>query len=274
MLRSERDKLPADKKNFVLTQFPRFLGLLEEELRNATSPVWDPMFKLCDLSTPSIGGSCSAHDRPLPSPITLIHSPTPSDYSPLHSPNKPTCSPRFHCAPATPSGSASPVGSDRQCSGLFGHNGGGGKRRISERLKRSSTAFCNLAGDSDWVLEEGITTKRSRLGASSNLHNTSALSTSFISAPSLCNLTADESFNSAHVGGQGGGYWSEVEGDISEEELRDVLKELEAREEATSQLDSPTSLVRKFPLPIPYRCSVLFLYLLSTHEAQLSSDKV
>ncbi len=243
MLRAERDKLPTDKKNFVLTQFPRFLSLLEEELRNATSPVWDPMFKLCDLSAPSVGtsGAGGGYDRPLPSPITLIHSPTPSEtaaYSPLHSPNKPTCSPRFHCAPVTPSGSASPVGSERACSALFGHNGGGGgggKRRISERLKRSNTAFCNLAGDSDWVLEEGSAAKRSRLGgANSHVNN------SFQSTPCLYNLTSgDESFSSM----PGGGYWSEVEGDITEEELRDVRKEIESREEVTSHLDSPTTLV-------------------------------
>ncbi len=43
--RSEKDKMPLDKKAMVLTQFPRFLTILEEELFATNSPIWDPDFR-------------------------------------------------------------------------------------------------------------------------------------------------------------------------------------------------------------------------------------
>ncbi|XP_049878355.1 histone acetyltransferase KAT2A isoform X2 [Pectinophora gossypiella] len=42
---SERDRMPPEKRVLVLTHFPRFLALLEEEIFSATSPIWDPEFK-------------------------------------------------------------------------------------------------------------------------------------------------------------------------------------------------------------------------------------
>ncbi|XP_072179087.1 histone acetyltransferase KAT2A-like [Diadema setosum] len=44
MLRSEKDNMPAEKRNLVLTHFPRFLSMLEEEVYNSSSPIWDPDF--------------------------------------------------------------------------------------------------------------------------------------------------------------------------------------------------------------------------------------
>ncbi|XP_030841135.1 histone acetyltransferase KAT2A isoform X1 [Strongylocentrotus purpuratus] len=44
MLRSEKDNMPAEKRNLVLTHFPRFLAMLEEEAFNSSSPIWDPEF--------------------------------------------------------------------------------------------------------------------------------------------------------------------------------------------------------------------------------------
>ena len=43
--RAEKDKMPPEKKTLVLTHFPRFLSLLEEELYGTNSPIWDPEFK-------------------------------------------------------------------------------------------------------------------------------------------------------------------------------------------------------------------------------------
>ena len=43
--RAEKDKMPAEKKTLVLTHFPRFLSLLEEEIYSNKSPIWDPDFK-------------------------------------------------------------------------------------------------------------------------------------------------------------------------------------------------------------------------------------
>ena len=34
--------MPNEKKALVLTHFPRFLSLLEEEVYGADSPIWDP----------------------------------------------------------------------------------------------------------------------------------------------------------------------------------------------------------------------------------------
>ena len=42
--RAEKDKMPAEKKTLVLTHFPRFLSLLEEEIYGE-SPIWDPEFR-------------------------------------------------------------------------------------------------------------------------------------------------------------------------------------------------------------------------------------
>ncbi|XP_053616213.1 histone acetyltransferase KAT2A isoform X1 [Plodia interpunctella] len=42
---SERDRMPPEKRVLVLTHFPRFLALLEEEIYSANSPIWDPEYK-------------------------------------------------------------------------------------------------------------------------------------------------------------------------------------------------------------------------------------
>lgn len=43
--RAEKDKMPPEKRSLVLTHFPRFLSMLEEEVYGANSPIWDPEFK-------------------------------------------------------------------------------------------------------------------------------------------------------------------------------------------------------------------------------------
>jgi len=43
--RAEKDKMPPEKRTLVLTHFPRFLSLLEEEIYSNISPIWDPEFK-------------------------------------------------------------------------------------------------------------------------------------------------------------------------------------------------------------------------------------
>lgn len=43
--RAEKDKMPAEKKTLVLTHFPRFLTLLEEEIYSNKSPIWDLDFR-------------------------------------------------------------------------------------------------------------------------------------------------------------------------------------------------------------------------------------
>lgn len=43
--RAEKDKMSPDKRTLVLTHFPRFLSMLEEEVYGASSPIWDIDFK-------------------------------------------------------------------------------------------------------------------------------------------------------------------------------------------------------------------------------------
>ena len=43
--RAEKDKMPPEKRTLVLTHFPRFLSLLEEEIYDVNSPIWDPEFR-------------------------------------------------------------------------------------------------------------------------------------------------------------------------------------------------------------------------------------
>ncbi|XP_054270725.1 histone acetyltransferase KAT2A [Macrosteles quadrilineatus] len=42
---SERDRMPPEKRVLVLTHFPKFLQLVEEEIYLSNSPIWDPEFK-------------------------------------------------------------------------------------------------------------------------------------------------------------------------------------------------------------------------------------
>ncbi|KAL5009128.1 hypothetical protein ScPMuIL_014709 [Solemya velum] len=42
--RAEKDRMPSEKRTLVLTHFPRFLSMLEEEVYGANSPIWDPDF--------------------------------------------------------------------------------------------------------------------------------------------------------------------------------------------------------------------------------------
>ena len=43
--RAEKEKMPPEKRTLVLTHFPRFLSLLEQEIYSTGSPIWDPEFK-------------------------------------------------------------------------------------------------------------------------------------------------------------------------------------------------------------------------------------
>lgn len=42
--RAEKDLMPPEKRTLVLTHFPRFLSMLEEEVYGSNSPIWDPDF--------------------------------------------------------------------------------------------------------------------------------------------------------------------------------------------------------------------------------------
>ncbi|XP_014772776.1 histone acetyltransferase KAT2A isoform X1 [Octopus bimaculoides] len=47
--RAEKEMMPPEKRTLVLTHFPRFLSMLEEEVYGNNSPIWDPDF--CQSTT-------------------------------------------------------------------------------------------------------------------------------------------------------------------------------------------------------------------------------
>lgn len=61
--RAEKDKMPPEKRTLVLTHFPRFLSMLEEEVYGANSPIWDPEFKQV---LPNNSGANLATDKDVP----------------------------------------------------------------------------------------------------------------------------------------------------------------------------------------------------------------
>ncbi|KAK7005041.1 histone acetyltransferase KAT2B [Biomphalaria glabrata] len=57
--RAEKDKMPPDKKTLVLTHFPRFLTMLEQEVYGSSSPIWDPEFVQNSSNMPSLASTVS-----------------------------------------------------------------------------------------------------------------------------------------------------------------------------------------------------------------------
>uniref|UniRef100_A0A8C1QDR9 histone acetyltransferase n=2 Tax=Cyprinus carpio TaxID=7962 RepID=A0A8C1QDR9_CYPCA len=76
--RQEKDKLPPEKRTLILTHFPKFLSMLEEEVYSHNSPIWSE-----DFMVPLSGGqiptviSAPPVTRPLyysssPAPVELV----------------------------------------------------------------------------------------------------------------------------------------------------------------------------------------------------------
>uniref|UniRef100_UPI00358F1C47 histone acetyltransferase KAT2B isoform X2 n=1 Tax=Myxine glutinosa TaxID=7769 RepID=UPI00358F1C47 len=73
--RVEKDKLPAEQRTLILTHFPKFLSMLEEEVYSSTSPIWERDFCELEAGNPhsglqtvaSIGQSVSSSGTSRPS---------------------------------------------------------------------------------------------------------------------------------------------------------------------------------------------------------------
>lgn len=63
--RQEKDKLTPEKRTLILTHFPKFLSMLEEEVYSQNSPIWDPDF----LSSSSQGGQLGIQTVISPPPV-------------------------------------------------------------------------------------------------------------------------------------------------------------------------------------------------------------
>uniref|UniRef100_A0A8C8B2S5 histone acetyltransferase n=1 Tax=Otus sunia TaxID=257818 RepID=A0A8C8B2S5_9STRI len=55
--RQEKDKLPQEKRTLILTHFPKFLSMLEEEVYSQNSPIWDQDFMMSSSRTVLVCGS-------------------------------------------------------------------------------------------------------------------------------------------------------------------------------------------------------------------------
>ncbi|XP_042330564.1 histone acetyltransferase KAT2B isoform X3 [Sceloporus undulatus] len=53
--RQEKDKLPPEKRTLILTHFPKFLSMLEEEVYSQGSPIWDPDFIASSSQSAQLG---------------------------------------------------------------------------------------------------------------------------------------------------------------------------------------------------------------------------
>ncbi|MEQ2159279.1 hypothetical protein GOODEAATRI_021239 [Goodea atripinnis] len=58
--RQEKDKLPPEKRTLILTHFPKFLSMLEEEVYSHSSPIWSQ-----DFLVGATGGQIPIHTEPL-----------------------------------------------------------------------------------------------------------------------------------------------------------------------------------------------------------------
>ncbi|XP_033111742.1 histone acetyltransferase KAT2A-like [Anneissia japonica] len=52
--RAEKDKMPPEKRTLIMTHFPRFLSMLEEEVYGKDSPIWDPDFCQSTDNSPAL----------------------------------------------------------------------------------------------------------------------------------------------------------------------------------------------------------------------------
>uniref|UniRef100_A0A672SP83 histone acetyltransferase n=1 Tax=Sinocyclocheilus grahami TaxID=75366 RepID=A0A672SP83_SINGR len=76
--RQEKDKLPPEKRTLILTHFPKFLSMLEEEVYSHNSPIWseDFMVRLSGGQIPTVISALPV-TRPLyysnsPAPVELV----------------------------------------------------------------------------------------------------------------------------------------------------------------------------------------------------------
>ncbi|RMC05193.1 hypothetical protein DUI87_18377 [Hirundo rustica rustica] len=53
--RQEKDKLPQEKRTLILTHFPKFLSMLEEEVYSQNSPIWDQDFMVSSSRAGQLG---------------------------------------------------------------------------------------------------------------------------------------------------------------------------------------------------------------------------
>uniref|UniRef100_A0A7M4E0L0 histone acetyltransferase n=1 Tax=Crocodylus porosus TaxID=8502 RepID=A0A7M4E0L0_CROPO len=86
--RQEKDKLPQEKRTLILTHFPKFLSMLEEEVYSQNSPIWDQDFMMSSSRTGQLGIQTVINPPPVARSISYSASP-----SSLEQPNSGSMSP-------------------------------------------------------------------------------------------------------------------------------------------------------------------------------------
>uniref|UniRef100_A0A674CYH7 Histone acetyltransferase n=1 Tax=Salmo trutta TaxID=8032 RepID=A0A674CYH7_SALTR len=118
--RQEKDKLPPEKRTLILTHFPKFLSMLEEEVYSHSSPIWSKTHltftSLCIMTVISA--------PPVARPLYYNTSPVSVDPS--------SC------------GSVSPA---RKTASVLEPSPGGQKRKPSEPLPHEETKKLRIVGD-------------------------------------------------------------------------------------------------------------------------------
>ncbi|KAK2830345.1 hypothetical protein Q5P01_018276 [Channa striata] len=121
--RQEKDKLPPEKRTLILTHFPKFLSMLEEEVYSHSSPIWSQDF-LLGVSGGQIPIHTVINAPPVARPLYYSTSPVSMDLS--------TC------------GSSSPA---RKTASVLEPNPVGEKRKPSEPLPYEENKRPRVVGD-------------------------------------------------------------------------------------------------------------------------------
>ncbi|XP_045166699.1 histone acetyltransferase KAT2B-like isoform X2 [Mercenaria mercenaria] len=58
--RAEKDRMPVEKRTLVLTHFPRFLTMLEDEVYGEASPIWDTEFSQANVNSTGANSDASS----------------------------------------------------------------------------------------------------------------------------------------------------------------------------------------------------------------------
>ncbi|XP_031651066.1 histone acetyltransferase KAT2B isoform X2 [Oncorhynchus kisutch] len=121
--RQEKDTLPPEKRTLILTHFPKFLSMLEEEVYSHSSPIWSE-----DFLVGSTGGQIQIH--------TVISAPPVA--RPLYYSTSPVSVDPSSC------GSVSPA---RKTASALEPSPGGQKRKPSEPIPHDETKKLRIVGD-------------------------------------------------------------------------------------------------------------------------------
>ncbi|KAM3857899.1 histone acetyltransferase KAT2B [Diretmus argenteus] len=121
--RQEKDKLPPEKRTLILTHFPKFLSMLEEEVYSHSSPIWSQ-----DFLAGASGGQLPIH--------TVISAPPVA--RPLYYSTSPVSVDLSSC------GSVSPA---RKTSSVLEPSPVGEKRKPSEPLPHDDSKRPRVVGD-------------------------------------------------------------------------------------------------------------------------------